>query len=187
MSESALRKSVQSLLMPLIILSILNVAYTILVVVVLQSWLLTWHLDGRFPFDIIPLWAFCLVSIGAGFLSLRYYRRAPNQPKFGRDKFNMILIYATMGSIIWIFVAIMLIHTYYIGDFNVGNVLLAIISGKAPLPFVELPLQSVDVFPTLGDSIFIAYSLSFVFLYSASWRGIKAYDSTSKSSRTRLN
>jgi hypothetical protein len=163
----------------------LNVAYAMLVVVVFQSWLLTWHLDRTFPFNMIPMWAFCLISTVAGFLSLRYYRRAPNQPKFGYDKFNIYLIYATMGSIIWIVVAVMLIHTYYIGDFNIGNVILAIISGKAPLPFVELPLQSVDVFPTLGDSIFIAYLLSFVFLYLASWRGIKAraHDCLPQSSR----
>lgn len=161
--------------MPVIFLSIVNVAYTYLVVVVIQSWLLTWHLDRRFPFSMIPLWAFCLVSIAAGTISMyACTQKTEYQPKLGCDKFNTFLIYMTIGLFVWIMIAIGLTHTYYIGDFNVWSVLQTILSGKVPIPFEAVPRESVDIFPTLGDSLFIAYLLSFIFLYLANWRGLKA-------------
>ena len=168
-----MRKFFQSFLIPILSLSMLNVAYIFLVVVVLQSWLLTWHLDRRFPFSMIPLWVFCLVSIAVGISSLFYLSKVKNQPKLGFDKFNMFLIYMTVGLFVWIVIAISLTHTYYIGDFNVWSVLQAIFSGKVPIPFVEVPLESVDVVPTLGDSIFLAYGVIFILLYLANWRGLK--------------
>lgn len=169
-----MKKYFQSFLIPTLFLSIVNVAYTFLVVGVLQSWLLTWHLDRRFPFSMIPLWAFCLVSIAIGIASLFYLSKAKNQPKWDFDKFNKFLIYTSVGLFVWIIIAIMLTHTYYIGDFNLWSVLHAIVSGKAPIPFVEVPLESVDVVPTLGDSIFIAYGAIFVLLYLANLRGLES-------------
>lgn len=168
-----LRKPLQSLLMPLTFLAIVNVAYTFLVVVVLQSWLLTWWIDRRFPFRLVPLWVFCFFSLVVGALSLYYWRKVDRQPKLGCDKFNIFLIYGTMGLFVWILIAISLTHTYYIGDFNVWSVLQAVLSGKDPIPFIEVPRESVDVFPTLGDSLFISYFLSFIFLYIANLRGLR--------------
>ena len=164
--------------MPLTFLSIVNVAYTFLVVVVLQSWLLTWWIDRRFPFRLVPLWVFCLVSLGVGALSLYYWGKAEHQPKLGCDKFTIVLIYGTMGLFVWIMIAISLTHTYYIGDFNVWSVLQAVLGGKDPIPFVEVPRESVDVFPTLGDSLFISYVLSFIFLYVANLRGLRNHASS---------
>jgi hypothetical protein len=92
----------------------------------------------------------------------------------GCDKFNIFMIYASMGLLIWIVIAIMLTHTYYIGDFNMLSVLSAIFSGKEPIPYVAVPRESVDVVPTLGDSIFISYGFIFLFIYLANWRGFKA-------------
>lgn len=160
--------------MPLTFLSIVNVAYTFLVVVVLKSWLLTWWIDRRFPFRLVPLWVFCLASLGVGALSMYYWSKVEHQPKLGCDKFNIFLIYGTIGLSVWILIAISLTHIYYIGDFNVWSVLQAVLLGKDPVPFVEVPRESVDVFPTLGDSLFIAYFLSFIFLYVANLRGLKA-------------
>ncbi len=174
MEVQVLRRLLQSLLLPIATLAVINVLYTFLVVVVLQSWLLTWHLDRRFPFSLIPLWAFCLVSLVVGTLSLFYLFKEENRPKLGCDKFNISLIYMTMGLLVWIVIAIMLTHTYYIGDFNVWSVLQAVLSGKVPIPFLAVSVESVDVFPTLGDSLFIAYFAVFIILYLVNWRGLTA-------------
>ncbi len=160
--------SVQALLFVVLFFSIINMAYSFAVVVILQVWLPTWWLDRRFPFCMIPLWAFFLVSLATSVVSLCYYPK--NRPKLAYDKVNGIFVYMAIGFIAWMVFAFGLIHTLYIGDFYVVRVIQYIFSGKNPL---ELPVRDVDLFPTLGDTVFIAYLISFLFSYLASWRAFR--------------
>ncbi len=169
------RAPIQALLFVVLFFSIFNMVYAFSVVVVVQSWLPTWWLDRRFPFNMIPLWAFFLVSLAASIVSVYYIPK--NRPKLGCDKVNGFFVCTAIGLIAWILFAFSLIHTFYIGDFHVVRIIQNIFSGRSPL---ELPVEIIDVFPTLGDTVFITYSLSFFFLYLASWRAFRAAHQTSK-------
>jgi len=161
--------SVQALLFVVLFFSVINMAYTFTVVVVLQVWLPTWWIDRRFPFKLIPLWAFFLVSLTACVVSLYYYPK--NRPKLACDRVNGFFVYMAIGLIAWMVFAFGFIHTFYIGDLWVVSWIQNIFSGRSPL---EYPVRHIDVFPTLGDTVFMAYSLSFLFLYLASWRAFRA-------------
>jgi hypothetical protein len=143
--------------------------YVFGVVVVFQTWLPTWWLDRRLPFRLIPLWVFFLVSLAASVISLYYYPK--NRPKLACDKVNGFLLYVAIGLIAWFVFAFCLIHTFYIGDFYVVRVIQNIFSGRSPL---ELPVRDIDLFPTLGDTVFITYFISFLSLYLASWRAFRS-------------
>jgi len=160
--------SLQALLFVVLIFSVINMAYTFAVVVLLQSWLPTWWLDRRFPFAMIPLWAFFLVSLATSVASLYYYPK--HRPKLSYDRVNRVIVYMAIGLIAWIVFAFGLIHTFYIGDFYLVRIIQNIFSGKSLL---ELPVRDIDLFPTLGDTVFIAYSISFLFSYLASWRAFR--------------
>jgi len=159
----------QSLPFVLLFFSVINMAYVFGVVVVFQTWLPTWWLDRRLPFRAIPLWAFFLVSLAASVISLYYYPK--NRPKLACDRVNGFLVYVAIGFIAWFVFAFVLIHTFYIGDFYVVRVIQNIFSGKGIL---ELPVRDIDLFPTLGDTVFIAYLISFLSLYLASWRAFRS-------------
>ena len=148
--------------------SVLNIAYTITVVVIVRSWLLTWWVDRRFPFCLIPLWAFLLVSTVLFMLGIFYYPR--NRPKLAFDGINKFLICVTIGIFVWIAVAVGLTHVLYIGDFNVLQIIQNAFSGE---PLLELPVETIDVFPTLGDTVLIGYILAFLFSFFASWRALR--------------
>jgi len=58
----------------------------------------TWQFDKRFPFDMIPLWAFCLVSLAAWLVSAYHVIVTPkNHPKLGYDKVNVFSLYMAFG------------------------------------------------------------------------------------------
>lgn len=95
-----LRRSVQSLLIPVLFLSMLNIFYTFLMVV-FQSWRLTWWIDRRFPFNMIPLWAFCLVSFAAWVISVYHVIIIPKNHlvKLGCDRANVFFLYMVFGCL----------------------------------------------------------------------------------------
>lgn len=165
--------SVQALFFVLLFFSVINMVYAFGVIVVFQTWLPTWRLDRRFPFSAIPLWAFFLVSLLASVISLYYYPK--NRPKLACDRANGFFVYVAIGLIVWIFFAFSLIHTFYIGDFYIVDIIQNIFSGRGPL---ELSRGGIDLFPTLGDTVFIAYLISFLSLYLASWRAFRAAHQT---------
>jgi hypothetical protein len=160
--------SVQALLFVVLFFSIINMAYSFAVVVILQSWLPTWHLDRRFPFSMIPLWAFFLVSLATSVVSLCYYPK--NRPKLAYDRVNGFFVCMAIGLIAWLVFAFGLIRIFDIGDFYVVRIIQNLFSGKS---LVELPVRDFNLFPTLGDTAFIAYSISFLFSYLASWRAFR--------------
>jgi len=160
--------SLQALLFVALLFSIVNMAYAFTVMVIFQSWLPTWRLDRRFPFALIPLWAVFLVSVAASVVSLYYYPK--HRPKLSYDRVNGVFVCMAIGLIIWIAFAFGLIHTFYIGDFYVVPIIQNIFSAKSLL---ELDVWYIDLFPTLGDTVFIAYSISFLLLYLASWRAFR--------------
>ena len=160
--------SVQALLFVVLFFSIINMAYSFAVVVILQSWLPTWHLDRRFPFSMIPLWAFFLVSLATSVVSLCYYPK--NRPKLAYDGVNGFFVCMAIGFIFWLVFGFGLIRIFDIGDFYVVRIIQNLFSGKS---LVELPARDFSLFPTLGDTIFIAYSISFLFSYLASWRALR--------------
>lgn len=165
--------SMQAILFVSIFFSTLNIAYTITVVAVVRSWLLTWWVDRRFPFCLIPLWVFLLFSIALLILGIYFYPN--NRPKLRFDRINKLLIFITFGIFVWIILALSLTHTMYIGDFNVLHMLQNVFSGRSIL---ELPLETIDIFPTLGDTILIGYILCFLFLFLASWRAFRTVRKT---------
>ncbi|HJW97986.1 MAG TPA: hypothetical protein VJ529_02575 [Candidatus Bathyarchaeia archaeon] len=169
-SESYVRSHafVQAVLFVGLFFSVLNIAYTITVVAIIRSWLLTWWVDRRFPFCLIPLWAFLLVSTVFFMLGIYYYPR--NRPRLAFDGINKFLICVTIGILVWIAVALGLTHVLYIGDFNVLQIIQNVFSGE---PRLELPVETIDVFPTLGDTVLIGYILSFLFSFFASWRALR--------------
>lgn len=161
--------SVQALFFVVLFFSIINMAYSFAVVVLLQSWLPAWRLDRRFPFSVIPLWAFFLVSLATFVVSLCYYPK--NRPKLTYDRVNGFLVYMTIAFIAWLVFGFGLIRIFDIGDFYVVGIIQNLFSEKS---LVELPVRDIDIFPTLGDTVFIAYSISFLFSYLASWRAFRA-------------
>jgi hypothetical protein len=136
---------------------------------VVRSWLLTWWVDRRFPFNMIPLWAFFLVSLAVFIVGISYYPK--DRPKLSFDRINGFLICVAIGFIAWLVLALGLTHTLYIGDFSVLRILGNAFSGRGLL---ELPVEAIDVFPTLGDTILIGYSLAFLFVLLASWRAFRS-------------
>jgi len=160
--------SVQALFFVVLFFSIINMAYSLAVVVLLQSWLPAWRLDRRFPFSMIPLWAFFLVSLATSVVSLCYYPK--NRPKLTYDRVNGFLVCMAIGFIAWLVFGFGLIRIFDIGDFYVVGIIQNLFSGKSLL---ELDVWYIDLFPTLGDTIFIAYSISFLFSYLASWRAFR--------------
>ena len=148
--------------------SVLNMAYTVMVVAFVRSWLLSWWIDRRFPFNVIPLWMFFLVSLAAFIVGIYYY--PTNRPKLGFDRANGFLLGIAIGLIAWIVFALSLTHTFYIGDFNVFRIMQNFLSGRHIL---ELPVETIDVFPTLGDTVLIGYVFAFFFLFLASWRAFR--------------
>ncbi len=159
---------IHAILFVALFFSALNIAYTITVLVVARSWLLTWWVDRRFPFCLIPLWAFLLASIAFLVLGIYYYPR--NRPKVAFDRINKFLICITISIFVWILIALALIHTLYIGDFNVLQIVQNAFSGVSLL---ELPVETIDVFPTIGDTVLIGYILAFLFSFIASWRALR--------------
>ena len=153
---------VQALLFVSLLFSVLNIVYTFMVVAIVRSWLLTWHLDRRFPLSTIPLWAFFLVSLAIFIIGIYYYPR--NHPKLRYDKVNGFFICITIILITWVVLALSLTHTLYIADFNVVRILQNALSG---MNLLELPIEAIDTFPTLGDTVFIGYSFAFLFLLLA--------------------
>ncbi len=160
--------SVQALLFVVLFFSIINMVYSFAVVVILQAWLPTWHLDNRFPFSMIPLWAFFLVSLATSVVSLCYYPK--NRPKLAYDRVNGFFVCMAIGFIAWLVFAFGLIRIFDIGDFWVVRIIQHMFSGKS---LVALPVRDGNLFPTLGDTAFIAYSISFLFSYLASWRAFR--------------
>lgn len=160
--------SVQALFFVALFFSIINMAYSFAVVVLLQCWLPTWHLDNRFPFSMIPLWAFFLVSLATSVVSLCYYPK--NRPKLAYDRVNGFFVCMAIGFIAWLVFGFGLIRIFDIGDFYVVRIIQNMFSGKS---LVELPVRDFNLFPTLGDTVFIAYSISFLFSYLASWRAFR--------------
>ena len=159
---------VQAILYVAMIFSVLNIAYTVMVTVIVQSWLLTWWIDRRFPFCLIPLWAFLLVSIVFFVMGIYYYPR--RRPQLHFDRINKFLICITIGVIGWIVLALSLTHWLYIGDFNVLRIIKNIFSGN---DLLVLSVGAIDVFPTLGDTVLIGYMLAFFFLFLISWRAFR--------------
>ena len=158
----------QAILFVALFFSALNILYTVTVVVVIRSWLITWWIDRRFPFCLIPMWAFLLVSIAFFLLGIYYYPR--NRPKLHFDKINKFLICITISVIAWIALALGLTHTLYIGDFNVLHIIQNAFSGS---DLLVLSWDAVDVFPTLGDTVLIGYILAFFFSSLTSWRALR--------------
>jgi hypothetical protein len=75
-----------------------------------------------------------------------------------------------IGFIALLVFAFGLLRIFDIGDFYVVRIIQNLFSGKS---VVELPVRDIDLFPTLGDTVFIAYSISFLFSYLASWRAFR--------------
>lgn len=159
---------VQAILYVAMIFSVLNIAYVVAVVVIIQSWLLTWWIDRRFPFCLIPMWAFLLVSVAFFLLGFFYYPK--NRPKLHFDKVNKLLICTLIGIVAWIGLALGLTHTLYIGDFNVFSI---IKNGFSGTDLLVLSWDAVDVFPTLGDTVLIGYILAFFFSFLIVWRALR--------------
>jgi hypothetical protein len=159
---------VQAFLFVAIFFSALNILYTIVVVAVIRSWLLTWWIDRRFPFCLIPLWVFLLVSIALFLLGIYFH------PKYGPrltfDGVNKILICVTMSIFVWMAIALCLTHVFYIGDFNVLQIIQNAFAGEY---IMNLPISTIDAFPTLGDTVLIGYVLAFLFSFFASWRALR--------------
>ena len=101
-------------------------------------------------------------------LGIYYYPR--NRPRLSFDGINKFLICVTIGILVWIAVALGLTHVLYIGDFNVLQIIQNVFSGE---PRLELPVETIDVFPTLGDTVLIGYILAFLFSFFASWRALR--------------
>ncbi len=163
---------VQAVLFVAIFFSGMNIFYTITVVAVVRSWLLTWWVDRRFPFCLIPLWAFLLASITFFIVGIYYYPR--NRPRLAFDRVNKFLICVTVSIFIWIAMALALTHTLYIGDFSVIQIVQNAFAGE---PLLELPVSTIDVFPTLGDTVLIGYITAFLFSSFLSWRALRTVHS----------
>ncbi len=159
---------VQAVLFVAIFFSGLNIVYTIIVVAVVRSWLLTWWVDRRFPFCLIPLWAFLIASIAFFMVGIYYYPR--NRPRLAFDRVNKFLICITISIFVWIATALALTHTLYIGDFSVMQIVQNAFAGE---PLLELPVETIDVFPTLGDTVLIGYIVAFLFSLFLSWRALR--------------
>jgi len=106
-------------------------------------------------------------------LGLYYYPR--NRPKLTFDWRNKFLICITIAFFIWIALALSLTHIFYIGDFNLMCIVQNAFSGEHSFQvnILELPVDSIDVFPTLGDTVLIGYVLAFLFSFFASWRAFR--------------
>ncbi len=75
-----------------------------------------------------------------------------------------------LGFIAWLVFAFGIIRIFDIGDFWVVRIIQHMFSGKS---LVALPVRDANLFPTLGDTAFIAYSISLLFSYLASWRAFR--------------
>ena len=150
--------------------ALLNVIYAALVTDVIESWRPEWWIDRRFPLNLVPLWffasiSFCLLIITA-FLAWLY---RPHNFKLKCDSMNILLLSLTLGFIGWIVTGLYLIHTYYIGDYWIVRIIDNIWSGKNIL---SLPTCDIDRFPTLSDTVILAYIVSFGLLYLVNYRAV---------------
>jgi len=152
------------------------VAYGVWVVDIKHSWDPNWWLDRRFPFNLMPLWVFVAVSLIIFLLSVFFtWISKPEGFRLRCDWVNKALLYVAAGMFVWIVWALNIVHTYYIGDFWVVRILENIWKGK---DILALPISDIDVFPTLGDTIIIAYILSFLLFYIAAFRAYKKINSS---------
>ena len=165
-----MHKWLQALFMVIPYHALFNVVYSITIVDLIGSWTLTWWIDRRFPFSMMPLWAFTTVSVAALFLCL--FLAWINRPERFRllcDKINWCLCILIIGIFAWMVLLVSLIHTYYIGDFCILRFIPNVIAGRYPF---DIPFSEVDVFPTFGDTVIISYLLSFLLLYLANWHAL---------------
>jgi hypothetical protein len=115
-----------------------------------------------------PALGFLLASIVFLVLGIYYYPR--NRPRLAFDRVNKFLICITISIFVWIAVELALTHTLYIGDFNAIPIVQKAFAGE---PLLGLPVETADVFPTLGDTVLIGYMLAFLFSLFAGWRAFE--------------
>jgi len=179
-------KYLYALLNTTLYFALLNVVYAALVVDVVGSWRPEWWIDRRFPLNLIPMWFFaslsiCLLIITAFFAW--FYR--PRNFRLRYDFLNVLLLSLTLGFIGWILMGLYLVHTYYIGDYWVVQILDNIWNSRNIL---SLPAYDIDRFPTLSDTIILSYLASFGLLYFANYRAVSfTFKFRRGSSKTSLN
>ena len=148
-----------------------NIFYAVFCVDVVRSWRLDWWIDRRFPFNLIPMWFFLALSIAVLTLSSFYrWANSVERLKLRYDRTNYFLFLLTLILIVWIILCCHIVHTYYIGDYWLPAIIQNILEGK---DILALYWYQIDVFPTLGDTIIIAYVVSFLMLYTAYYRAIR--------------
>ena len=168
-----LKTSLQVLFFTLIFYSLVTIAYGVWIIEIQHSWLPTWWLDRRFPFNLTIMYGIIMFSwwtflISTGLTVVGYFfDEERKRPLKLFDKLNIFLFCAWFGLLIWFAWSIYLLRAYDIGDFWVVRIIQNILTGRNPR---ELPRYDIDVFPTLGDTVIISYIVSFIILYTAAFR-----------------